>query len=98
MPSSIRPGSTVSSLVGPLGSVTNRDTLADAMMPADERKRKRSTRGLRCGIVVGVARSASKPHSWRVLWEDCAKTCDHCQTKLKGDGAITSAQYGLYLD
>jgi hypothetical protein len=85
MPSSIRPGSTVQGLVGPLEAVTNRDTLADAMMPADasSTKRKRSTRGLRCGIVVGAARSTSKPHSWRVLWEDCAKTCDHTSRTLK---------------
>ena len=85
MPSSIRPGSTVQGLVGPPEAVTNRDTLADAMMPADARstKRKRSTRGLRCGIVVGAARSTSKPHSWRVLWEDCAKTSDHTSRTLK---------------
>ena len=83
MPSTIRPGSTVSSLVGPLKIVTNRDFLANLQDYAATAKRKRSVRGLRYGIVVGAARPTSKPHLWRVLWQDCSKTCDHTSRTLK---------------
>ena len=83
MPSSIRLGSSVSILVGPLESVTNRDNLDHSLQPDATTKRKRSLRGLRYGIVVGAACSTSKPHSWRVLWEDCSKTCDHTSRTLK---------------
>ena len=79
MPSSIRPGCKVEALVGPKRIVTVGDKIG---IPSEKEKRTRTARSIVQGWVVGPGRLSSPKNSWRVLWSNCGKTCDHPHSKL----------------
>jgi len=77
MPSSIRPGCKVEARVGP----KRVETIGDRISIQSKRE-KRTTRSMIHGWVVGPGRLTSPKNSWRVLWSNCGKTCDHQHTRL----------------
>ena len=79
MPSSIRPGCKVEARVGPKRVETIRDRIG---IQSEREKRKRTTRSMIHGWVVGPGHLTSPKNSWRVLWSNCGKTCDHQHTRL----------------
>ena len=84
MPSTIRPGFKVQARVGPLSIETVGDKNAAVSQPSDgKRKKTRRVRSVITGWVVSAGRDTSTDkHSWRVLWSNCGKTCDHSARSL----------------
>ena len=80
MPSSIRPGCKVEALVGPKRIVTVGDKIG--IPPSEKEKKTRTARSIVQGWVVGPGRLSSPNNSWRVLWSNCGKTCDHPHSRL----------------
>jgi len=79
MLSSIRPGCKVEARVGPKRVESIGDRIG---IQSDGQKRKRTTRSTIHGWVVGPGRLTSPKNSWRVLWSNCGKTCDHQHSVL----------------
>ena len=80
MPSTIRPGTRVKARVGCLQveldpAAVSLETVGTTLQ--EKKRRKRRKRAFHYGWVVGPGRPNSPNNSWRVLWTDCAKTCDH---------------------
>jgi hypothetical protein len=86
MPSTIRPGFKVQARVGPFSIETFGDNVnvPSSSQPSDgKKKQKRRVRSVITGWVVSAGRDTSTDkHSWRVLWSNCGKTCDHLARSL----------------
>jgi len=78
MPSIIRVGSKVMSNVGPFRIVT----VGDKNGVTGKKKKTRNQRSPIHGWVVASGRPTSEKNSWRVLWSNCGKTCDHSASRL----------------
>jgi hypothetical protein len=86
MPTTISIGSWVTSYVGPFEMVDRQKTGQISISPGKKAKRKRRTRKIARGWVVGPGRAKADTTStttWRVLWMNCGKTCDFSGKKLK---------------
>jgi len=60
------------------------ETIGDKIGIQSEReKRTRTARSIIHRWVVGPGRLSSPKNSWRVLWSNCGKMCDHPHSKLK---------------
>ena len=70
MPTIVRVGCSVSTRAGPLSFPT--------------RGAKRRSRAVFHGIILGSGRSSSlDQRTWKVLWTECGKCCDHTAKVLK---------------
>lgn len=86
MPSTISPGTRVKARVGSLQVETSPVPMSlesVATTPLEKPKRSRRVRAFAYGWVVGPGRPTSSNNSWRVLWTDCGKACDHTAPSLK---------------
>ena len=84
MPTHISVGSWVTAYVGPFEMVNRQKPQVST--GTQKAKRKRRTRKIARGWVVGPGRSKADTTStttWRVLWMNCGKTCDFSGKKLK---------------
>ena len=99
MPSTIRPGFKVQAPVGPLSIETVGDKSAAVSQPSDgKRKKTRRVRSVITGWVVSAGCDTSTDkHSWRVLWSNCGKTCDHSARSLTVvDNDVDGFEKGIF--
>ena len=101
MPSTIRPGFKVQARVGPftIESLGDNVCVPSSSQPPDGKKKKtRRVRSVITGWVVSAGRDTSTDkHSWRVLWSNCGKTCDHSARSLTVvDNDVDGFEKGIF--
>ena len=86
MPSSIHPGSKVQARVGPfcIESIGDKNGVPPSpQSSADKRTRRVRSIIYGWGVVSAGLSTSNNKKSWRVLWANCGKTCDHPAMPLK---------------